>query len=147
MQDFSVIQLNDSTFDLVIDEDNKKFESVDGMETAFNFQLFLDKRSSSDDVASARSRQGWMGDLITKQNGYEVGSLMYLKYQARNTISDKNEMAAYAEDALKYFVAIDSAKEVTAEVNGDNIEGAIKISRDNVKRYSKLWRNTNELDT
>jgi phage gp46-like protein len=147
MQDFAVVQNNDSTFDLVIDEDNKSFESVNGMETAFNFQLFLDKRSNSDDVSNARSRQGWMGDLITKQNGYEVGSLMYLKYQARNTISDKNETAAYAEDALKYFVSIDSAKEVMAEVNGDNIEGTIKISRDNVKRYSKLWRNTNELDT
>jgi phage gp46-like protein len=143
MQDFAVSQLNESTFDLVIDEENKVFDSVDGMETAFDFQLFVDRRSNADDITNARSRQGWMGDLITKQNGYEVGSLMYLKYQARNTQSDRNEMAAYAEDALKYFVAIDAAKEVRAEVNGDNIEGEIKISKDNVKRYSKLWSNTN----
>jgi phage gp46-like protein len=143
MQDFKIEQLNDTTFDLVIDEENKVFDSVDGMETAFDFQLFVDRRSNADDITNARSRQGWMGDLITKQNGYEVGSLMYLKYQARNTQSDRNEMAAYAEDALKYFVAIDAAKEVRAEVNGDNIEGEIKISKDNVKRYSKLWSNTN----
>jgi phage gp46-like protein len=143
MQDFAVYQKNDATFDLVIDEENKVFDSVDGMETAFDFQLFVDRRSNADDITNARSRQGWMGDLITKQNGYEVGSLMYLKYQARNTQSDRNEMAAYAEDALKYFVAIDAAKEVRAEVNGDNIEGEIKISKDNVKRYSKLWSNTN----
>jgi phage gp46-like protein len=143
MQDFKVVQLNDTVFDLVIDEENKVFDSVDGMETAFDFQLFVDRRSNADDITNSRSRQGWMGDLITKQNGYEVGSLMYLKYQARNTQSDRNEMAAYAEDALKYFVAIDAAKEVRAEVNGDNIEGEIKISKDNVKRYSKLWSNTN----
>jgi phage gp46-like protein len=143
MQDFKVVQLNDTVFELVIDEENKVFDSVDGMETAFDFQLFVDRRSNADDITNARSRQGWMGDLITKQNGYEVGSLMYLKYQARNTQSDRNEMAAYAEDALKYFVAIDAAKEVRAEVNGDNIEGEIKISKDNVKRYSKLWSNTN----
>lgn len=142
MQDFLVIQNNDSSFDIAIDEENKVFKSVDGMETAFSFQLFVDRRSNADDVSVARWRQGWMGDIITKQSGYEVGSLMYLKYQARNTQADKNEMAAYAEDALKYFVAIDAAKEVKASVNGDNIEGTIKISRDNVKRYSKLWRNT-----
>jgi phage gp46-like protein len=142
MQDFKVVQKNDSTFDISVDEDNMIFESVDGMETAFNFQLFIDRRSSSDDVSSARKRQGWMGDLITKGNGYEVGSLLYLKYQSRDTQSDRNEIAAYAVDALNYFKSINSAQEVRANVNGNNIEGTIQISMDNVKRYSKLWRST-----
>ena len=142
MQDFKVIQKNDSTFDLSIDEDNMVFESVDGMETSFNFQLFIDRRSNSDDISSARSRQGWMGDIITKGNGYEVGSLLYLKYQARDTQSDRNEIAAYAVDALNYFKTIDAAQEVNASINGNNIEGIIQINKSNVKRYSKLWRNT-----
>ena len=143
MQDFKLIQQNDSTFDLVIDEDNKIFEAIDGMETAIDFQLFLDRRSNADDISTARSRQGWMGDLMTKQDGYEVGSLMYLKYQCRNTQSDKNEMAAYAEDALKYFISLGAAQEIKADIVGDNIEGYIKINKDNVERYSKLWSNTN----
>jgi phage gp46-like protein len=142
MQDFLVVQGNDSTFDISVDEDNMVFDSVGGMETAFDFQLFIDRRSNSDDISNARSRQGWMGDIITKGNGYEVGSLLYLKSQARDTQSDRNELAAYAVDALNYFKAIDAAQEVKANVNGDNIEGVIQISKDNVKRYSKLWRNT-----
>jgi phage gp46-like protein len=143
MQDFKVIQKNDSTFDLSIDEDNMTFDAVNGMETVLDFQLFIDRRSNSDDVSNARKRQGWMGDIITKGNGYEVGSLLYLKYQARDTQADKNEMAAYAVDALNYFKAIDAVQEVNANVNGNNIEGIIQINKDNVKRYSKLWRNTN----
>ena len=147
MQDFKVIQKNDSTFDISIDEDNMVFDSVEGMETAFNFQLFVDRRSNSDEVSSARKRQGWMGDIITKGNGYEVGSLLYLKYQSRDTQSDRNEITAYAVDALNYFKVIGSAKEVKASVNGNNIDGIIQISRDNVKRYSKLWRYTNVANT
>ena len=147
MQDFAVCQKNDTTFDLVIDKNNKIFESVDGMETAIDFQLFIDRRSNSDDLSNPRSRQGWMGDLMTKQDGYEVGSLMYLKNQSRNTQADKNEMAAYAEDALKYFVSLGAAEDVKANVNGDNIEGTIKINKDNVERYSKLWRNTNGVNS
>lgn len=143
MQDFLVIQRNDSTFDLSIDEDNKVFDSVDGMETAIDFQLFVDRRSNADDISKARNRQGWMGDLITKQEGYEVGSLIYLKNQARDTYADKNEVAAYAEDALKYFVAIGAVQEVKASVNENNIEGYIKISKDNLEKYSKLWSSTN----
>lgn len=142
MQDFKVEQLNDTSYDLVIDEDNKVFDSVDGMETAFSFQIDVDRRSTPDDISIGRRRQGWMGDLMTKNEGYEVGSLIYLKQQSRNTQSDKNEVAAYAEDALKYFVAIGAAKEVEASVNGNNIEGSIKVNRNETERYSRLWRLT-----
>ena len=147
MQDIKVEQLNDASFDVVIDNDNKIIDSVDGMETAFNFQLFVDRRSTADDISLGRRRQGWMGDLMTKQEGYEVGSLLYLKNQSRNTQADRNEVAAYAEDALSYFVSIGAAKEVTAGLNGDNIEGTIKISRDETERYTKLWSVTNGIES
>lgn len=142
MQDFKVIQLNDTSFDILIDEDNKRYESVDGFETAIDFQLFVDKRSSKQDVNRPRDRQGWMPDILTKQEGYEVGSLIYLKEQTRNTQIDKNELAGFAKNSLNYFVSIGAASGVTADVVGDNISGVIEVDNNNIQQYSSLWRNT-----
>jgi len=142
IQDFKAEQLTDSTFDIVIDEDNKIYDFVEGFETAINFQLFVDKRTGKQDVNRPRDRQGWMADIITKQEGYEVGSLIYLKNQSRNTQIDKNELAGFAKNALEYLVKINAAKTITAQVNGDNIDGIIEIDNNNIQQYSSLWRNT-----
>lgn len=142
MQDFFMQQLNDTSFDMVIDEENKRYESVDGFETAIDFQLFVDKRSSKQDVNRPRDRQGWMCDILTKQEGYEVGSLIYLKEQSRNTQIDKNELAGFAKNSLEYLVNINAASRITADVIGDNIAGVIEIDNNNIQEYSSLWRNT-----
>lgn len=142
MQDFKMLQLNDTSFDMLIDENTKKYESVDGFETAIDFQLFVDKRSSKQDVNRPRDRQGWMPDILTKQEGYEVGSFIYLKQQTRNTQIDKNELAGYAKNSLQYLVQINAARVVTADVVGNNIFGVIEIDNNNIQEYSSIWRNT-----
>lgn len=141
-QDFAVEQDNYGVFDIIIDEDNKIYEFVEGFETAIDFQLFVDKRSSKEDVTRPRERQGWLPDIVTKQEGYEVGSLIYLKRQSRNTQIDKNELAGFAKNSLKYLVQIGAAKRVTATPVGDNIAGVIEIDNNNIQEYSSLWRNT-----
>jgi phage gp46-like protein len=140
IQDFYVSQDNNGYFDIEID--GKDFKSVSGFETAIDFQFFIDKRSTKNEVTIARNRQGWLGDLMTKQNNYEVGSFIYLKNQARNTVNDKNEISTYAKDSLQYFIQIGSAKNITAFVNGDNIEGKIIIDNNNINRFSRIWNNT-----
>lgn len=142
MQDFKAEQLPDSTFDLVIDEENMVYDFVEGFETAINFQLFVDRRTSKQDVNRPRDRQGWLADILTKQEGYEAGSLVYLKNQSRNTQVDKNELAGFAKNAVKYLVSIGAAKNVTAKVNNNNIDGIIEIDNNNIQQYSALWRNT-----
>jgi phage gp46-like protein len=142
IQDFSVIQDNLGYFDIEIDTSTKDFKSVSGFETAIDFQLFIDKRASKDEVTLARNRQGWLGDLMTKQNNYEVGGFIYLKNQSRNTINDKNEIVAYAKDGLEYFIQIGAAKNIEAFINGDNIEGKIIIDNNNINRFSRTWNNT-----
>jgi phage gp46-like protein len=140
IQDFYVGQDNNGYFDIEID--GKDFKSVSGFETAIDFQLFIDKRSTKNEVTIARNRQGWIGDLMTKQNNYEVGSFIYLKNQSRNTVNDKNEISTYAKDGLQYFIQIGSAKNVTAFVNGDNIEGKVIIDNNNINRFLRIWNNT-----
>lgn len=142
MQDVKLEQLNDTTFDIIIDEENKIYETVSGFETAINFQLYTDKRSSKEDVSRPRDRQGWLADILTKQEGYEVGSLIYLKNQSRNTQLDKNELVEFARNSLEYLVNTGAAKNITAQLLNDTILGEIEIDNNNIERYSSLWRNT-----
>lgn len=141
-QDFALTQDNDGTFDLIVDEDTMDYRSVDGFETAVDFQLFIDRRSSGQDIEIPRERQGWIGDILTRDTGYQVGSLLYLKRQARNTTEDNEEAAAYARDAVDHLVSIGAARRVTAEAVGVNIEGRIDAISDRSAEYSRLWRAT-----
>ena len=68
-QDLLLEQSNYGLFDLEIDTETKDFITVDGFETALNFQLFVDRRSTRDDIATPRARQGWIADILTKTSG------------------------------------------------------------------------------
>jgi len=136
MQDFKVEQLNDSTFDLVVE--NNQFVTESSFRTAFNYQLFINKRADKNLVSTPRERGGWMGDLITKPD-YQSGSYIYTKHQARNTQNDKNDIAAYTKKSLEYFLDF-GAKEIIVIVNDNNINGEIKVDNDTTLKYNSLWR-------
>lgn len=141
-QDFAVSQNNDGTFDMVIDEENMIYSVCEGLDTAVDFQLFIDQRVTKEDRANALDRQGWIGDLETRGEGYQVGSLLHLKQQARDRREDNNESAEFAKTALQYFVSIGAAKEISSRILGSNIEGQIIVDDNDVNRYSRLWRAT-----
>lgn len=143
IQDFYMEQQNSTLFDMVVDTDICDFKSEHGMNTAVNVQLFSDQRVSRQEISRPRDRQGWIGDMLTRNESYQIGSLLHLQKQARDIPSENNETAAYAKNALEYFVTIGASKEVTAVVVGKNIEGEIINDADDVIRYSKLWRATN----
>lgn len=141
-QDIKVEQDNYGSFDIVVDESASDYDSVDGMDTAVDVQLFVDRRAQRHEISRPRDRQGWIGDVLTKQDGYEMGSLIHLKNQARNTNVDKNLIAEYAKDGLEYFRDINAAKEINASVVGDDIAGSIVVDESETIRFNKLWRNT-----
>lgn len=142
IQDFKAVQTNNGQYDLEIDLDTADFSSVEGFETAVSVQLDTDQRVSKQERADAQSRQGWMGDILTRDIGYQIGSKLHLKQQARDTILDDNETAAEAKISLDYLVAIRAAKKVTATMLGNTIDGKIFIDANNVNRYSSLWKVT-----
>jgi len=142
IQDFAVEQKPDSTFEIIIDVKNRIYKTTDGLDTAAFYQLFTDKRASRDEIANPLERQGCIIDILTKPDNYELGSLLHLKRQNRNTINDRNDIKTFSVDALNYFVAIGAAKEVSAEAVGDRVEGIIKVEADQSIKYSALWRNT-----
>lgn len=141
IQDIAFTQDNHGNFDIITTDDNT-LETVEGMETAFYFQLFTDVRVSKNDVSRPLDRGGWLGDLVTKKDGYQVGSMMFLKQQSRYTVNDVSELEAFANEALKYFVTIKAAQKISADIDGNTIEGSIKVAADETSRYSALWEDT-----
>lgn len=139
-------QDNNSVFDMVVDSEKKDFASVEGMETAFNLQLFIDRRITNQESPDPSERKGWIGDLETSGDGYFIGSLLHLKAQARATENDKNETGAYAKQALDYFVAIGAAKKITVALIGDILQGILYIDGNDINRYNRLWRATNAIN-
>lgn len=143
MQDFKMDQDNYSQFDMVIDEENKVFDFVDGFETSISIQVFTDKRASGQDTSNPFNRRGWIGNLLSLDEGYEIGSLVWLKNQCRNTQTDKKEIEAYINSSFAHLLSIGAIKEISTEIIGDSFTVTIKISSDEIERYSNLWRLTN----
>ena len=141
-QDFDLEQLNDTTFDLIIDEENKVYKATNGFKTAIIMQAFTDKRSTKQDISRPRDRQGWMGDILSKERGYEIGSYLYLKEQSRDTQIDKNELLGFLKNSQEYLVNIGAAKNILSQLEGDQLTITIEVDSDNIQRYSLLWRNT-----
>lgn len=142
IQDLFMEQDNQGGWDFVIDPETCDFKVVSGFETAINVQLYLDQRVSKEDRSNAQDRRGFIGDIIDRSDGYQIGSLLHLKEQAQDTALNNNEIASHAKNALNYLVSIGASKEVDAKVVGKNIEGIITNNANQVNRYSQLWRDT-----
>ena len=143
IQDFKAVQNNLGFYDLEIDLETGDFASIEGFETVVSVQLDTDQRVSKEERSEAQRRQGWMGDILTRDIGYQIGSKLHLKQQARDTTLDNNEIAAEAKNSLNYLVAIGAAKKITATMLGNTLDGKIFIDANNVNRYSRLWKVTN----
>lgn len=142
IQDLFMEQNNQGEWDLVVDPETNDFKTVEGFETTINVQLYLDQRVSKEDRSNAQDRRGFIGDIIDRGDGYQIGSLLHLKEQSKDTAVNNNEIASHAKNALNYLVSIGAAKDVEAKVVGKNIEGVITSNANQVNRYSQLWRDT-----
>ena len=142
IQDFKAVQTNQGQYDFEIDLETADFSHVEGFESVVSVQLDTDQRVGREERSEAQDRQGWIGDVLTRDIGYQIGSKLHLKQQSRDTPLDKNEIAAEAKNSLEYLVAIGAAKEITATILGNTLDGKIIIDANNVNRYSRLWRVT-----
>jgi phage gp46-like protein len=138
--DFATVQDKNGNFDIVLGN-NLDFEYCQGFDTLFLYQIFVDRRGTKYDTAVARNRGGWAGDLMTKQSGYESGSLIWTKMQSRYTQTDLNLISAIAEHALQYFIDTGAAQQVKTSINSNTITGIIKIDSNTTNQFLALWNN------
>lgn len=146
MQDLLLQKNADGLYDLAIAD--MDFSSVDGLQSAILVSLFTDARAPDSAVADARSRRGWVGDVLTAQIGRSLGSVLWTYDQSRLTQDIRNQIAVAAQRALTWMVDDGLARSVSARVSNSSTRGVTlqiditPISGD-VQSYSVLWSNTN----
>lgn len=149
MIDIALIQDDLGNFDIAIDPLTGDFVLVDGFETAIIMSLFCERRADESEVPVAELRRGWWGNE-TGPEGFEIGSKLWLLYQARKTQTTLNDANDYANECLKWLVEDGHLVSINANsvFNENGITINIDFKRSNSATESRsyqLWENTNAI--
>lgn len=144
-QDLRISKNDGGLFDLVLS--NQSFETVDGFETAIIISLLTDARASAAAVQTPSRRRGWIGNILTADNGRQLGSRLWTFEQARLTVAVLNDLSVAAQESLAWMVEDGIAKSVNAsaeKINDRQVNVLVVIVtiEGKEKRYSVLWRQT-----
>jgi phage gp46-like protein len=136
----------DGYYDLSIGSDGD-FEKLDSFDTALQLSLFgSDRRASATEEATPQKRRGWVGNQFAD---VELGSKLWLLYQARLTNETVNRAKTYCQQALQWLIDYGYAKSLYVETSRDitrnTLTARIQITAfDGITetRYFLLWGNT-----
>ncbi len=120
-QDLLVKQI-DGFFDLVLGEQD--LETVDGLETAVAVLLFTDARAAPEEVNDPQLRRGWVGNILRST---ELGGMLWLLVQAKNTQEIRNKINIWAESSLQPLIDEGSASQIIVSTVQDGVRG-IKLT-------------------
>ena len=136
--------LSDDNFDLQIGADGD-IVTADFFDTSIFMSIFCERRASPSEVPESYRRRGWIGNESTP--GFEIGSKLWLYYQARASRSILAGVESVIRAGLQWMVddKIAESIEVDAELSGGQIAVEILTKRPSSKverRYYQLWENT-----
>lgn len=144
MTDISV-NYDDGAFDLAITGND--LETDEGLRTAVTLSLYTNRRAPDDAVLPPEflERGGWWGD-IGDEDGYQLGSLLWLLQREKTTAATVAKAEQYAAEALQWLIddGVASAVNVTAERAGlDIISLSVEVIRPTGTaldlRFASLW--------
>lgn len=144
-QDVKLEKGVDDIFDIPVE--NSDLATVDGVETAVFVSLFTDARAPAGTVKDAFRRRGWSGNILTLQDGFELGGLLWTLDQARLTQNTLNEGEDVVRISLQWVIddGIADTVEVAMEQTGTR-QGTITIELfkgiEVVGRYTTVWLST-----
>ena len=134
-----------ANWDLLITPDGD-LSFTDGLDTAFALTFFTNQRASQSEVSAPEYRQGWWGNLFSINN-LEIGSKIWLLYQAVNSQKTLLQAIDYAQKSYQWLIDFNYADnvEVSATQTRDNISLTITLIKNNnviTQRVFDLWQNT-----
>ncbi len=140
-QDLLIKMTNAGCFDLVLGEQD--FEIVEGLETTIAVLLFTDARAAPEEVGDPAKRRGWVGNLLRSS---ELGGMLWLWSQARNTQKIRNNIERWASNALQPLIDEKIASEIITTAIQDDVRG-IGISIELIVKQGQstkvdYWLNT-----
>lgn len=139
--------LEGDNFDLQIGADGD-IVTADFFDTAILMSIFCERRATPSEVPESERRRGWIGNESTP--GFEIGSKLWLYYQARVTRSILSGLESVILAGLQWMIddGIAESIEVNAELSGGRVVVDIPTKRPSSKverRYYDLWENTGTL--
>jgi phage gp46-like protein len=145
MQDVLIKPDEKGIYDLVVE--GADFASAEGFETAIATSYFTDARAPAVQVQEAQKRRGWVGNIIYLEIERELGGLLWILDQARNTQDTRNLAVSFAEGSLQWMPEDNVARSVLVIVKQTDprttqIFTDITTVDNTVLRYVTLWRNT-----
>ncbi len=147
MQDVLIEMTDEGYFDLVIDNSKRDFASVSGVETIIPVALFTDARAASSEVSDPTKRRGWVGNILTIDRGFELGSKLWLFKQERLTPEVINSIKSVVKKAIRTHVitpGIADKADIKVTKEGVAIRIYIELHKERnvIATYSTLWTNS-----
>lgn len=112
--DISLELTSDGYYDIFPSE-NGDIRTTEGFDTTILLSLFLERRADSSEMAPAERRRGWWGNVIADNEGFEVGSKLWLLEQSRMTQKAINNSEDWAQESVDWFVEDSILRSVSAE--------------------------------
>ena len=133
-------------FDLTINDDGD-FTTTQGFDSALVMSLGCERRADASEVLRPELRRGWWGNELN-DDGFEIGSKLWLLDQARLTQETMNAAIDYTKRGLQWLIDgghLDTV-EVTGRFTNSGILLTINLERSNSITESvsyELWERTN----
>ena len=148
-QDIKLQKNDDGIYDIPFNESGNDLAEVQGIETSLIVSLFTNARASSGNVPESFRRRGWCGNILTKSENYELGSLLWTLNQSRLNRSTLNLSEDICKKALQFMVndrIADTIEVVSEEISERACKITIILYRENneVARYSTIWLATKQ---
>jgi phage gp46-like protein len=155
--DIKLINVSDSVdlvgyYDIEIAADGD-VSKEQGFDTNIIMSLFCERRATREEVLEPLLRRGWWGNTNADEEGFEIGSKLWLLEQAKLTIGNVNLAQQYAQDSLNWLVTDDFIDSVnvtstpTYSSNTPNISIRVDLIRKDNKteyKYFDVWEETGE---
>jgi len=93
-------------YDIVIDA-NGDLANETSLDSAIYMSLFCDKRADESEVQVPELRRGWWGNELN-EDGYEIGSKLWLLEQRRATQDTLNDCKDYIYNCLQWLLEKDA---------------------------------------
>ena len=144
-QDVELKEVN-GAFDLQIDDEGD-IKTRDFFDTSLLMSVYCERRALESEMKASHLRRGWIGNLETPD--FEIGSKLWLWYQARKNADTANGIQTALRNALKWTVEGNYLinYDVSAVFTDEAVFAEIILYRAKSKpekRLFELWNNTGQ---
>lgn len=112
------------------------FELLNNFDTAIQMSLLTDKRAEASEVPQPELRGGWWGNLLNDVQDYQIGSKLWLLYQARKTTDNLNNAIDFVKECFDWMVEDNYISRV--DVDGAITEEGFRLEIDFIREDNKV---------